>query len=296
MGTHDTDFDLKAATADLRAPPGWRSARRSAAKARRSRSKPLDAGTTAATWCWPATPRAPWRPVSGEGIYYAMVGRARGRFRLRGCAGFGPGGGSETRTQDVHAEHGQVFKVLQAMQDAYYKSDERRERFVSLCHDIDVQRLTFEAYMNKKLVKARPLAHLKIGWKNISHLTPGLWANTCCTHPEWDETSIDCAVRRLEEELGITGLAPDYRDRVEYRADVGGGLIEHEVVDIFVAEAPADLSVAPNPDEVMETEWLSYSDLLSRVKDKPDAFTPWLRIYLDSYAERIFGTELASRT
>jgi geranylgeranyl reductase len=54
------------------------------------------------------------------------------------------------------------------MQDAYYKSDERRERFVSLCHDIDVQRLTFEAYMNKKLVKARPLAHLKIGMKNLS--------------------------------------------------------------------------------------------------------------------------------
>jgi geranylgeranyl diphosphate/geranylgeranyl-bacteriochlorophyllide a reductase len=49
-------------------------------------------------------------------------------------------------------------------------SDERRERFVSLCHDIDVQRLTFEAYMNKKLVKARPLAHIKIGIKNMLHL------------------------------------------------------------------------------------------------------------------------------
>jgi hypothetical protein len=42
--------------------------------------------------------------------------------------------------------------------------------FVSLCHDIDVQRLTFEAYMNKKLVKARPLAHIKIGIKNLLHL------------------------------------------------------------------------------------------------------------------------------
>ena len=50
------------------------------------------------------------------------------------------------------------------------KSDERRERFVSLCHDVDVQKLTFDAYMNKKLVHARPLAHLKIGVKNIAHL------------------------------------------------------------------------------------------------------------------------------
>jgi geranylgeranyl reductase len=64
-----------------------------------------------------------------------------------------------------------VFKVLGAMQNAYYRSDDRRERFVSLCHDVDVQRLTFEAYMNKKLVAAKPLAHLKIGVKNLAHLT-----------------------------------------------------------------------------------------------------------------------------
>jgi geranylgeranyl reductase len=68
-------------------------------------------------------------------------------------------------------EHKMVFRALRAMQDAYYKSDERRERFVSLCHDVDVQKLTFEAYMNKKLVKARPMAHLKIGIKNLAHLT-----------------------------------------------------------------------------------------------------------------------------
>lgn len=42
---------------------------------------------------------------------------------------------------------------------------------MSLCHDVDVQRLTFEAYMNKKLVRACPMAHLKIGFKNLAHLT-----------------------------------------------------------------------------------------------------------------------------
>jgi geranylgeranyl reductase len=74
-------------------------------------------------------------------------------------------------------EHKQVFKVLGAMQNAYYRSDDRRERFVSLCHDVDVQKLTFEAYMNKKLVAARPLAHLKIGVKNLAHLTGLVKAN-----------------------------------------------------------------------------------------------------------------------
>lgn len=119
--------------------------------------------------------------------------------------------------------------------------------------------------------------------------TPGLWANTCCTHPNWNETSLDCAQRRLDEELGITGLSLDYRDRIEYRADVGGGLIEHEVVDIFVAEVDTAPDLHPNPDEVMATRWVSYADLMKQVVSDPSLFTPWLRIYLDTYAPQIFG-------
>ena len=53
--------------------------------------------------------------------------------------------------------------------------------------------------------------------------TPGLWANTCCTHPGWDENDADCAVRRLDDELGIQGVYPSYKDTIEYRADVGNG-------------------------------------------------------------------------
>ena len=60
---------------------------------------------------------------------------------------------------------------LTSMQNAYYRSDERRERFVSLCHDVDVQRLALEACMTKRLVRSRLMAHLKIGAKNLAHLT-----------------------------------------------------------------------------------------------------------------------------
>lgn len=119
--------------------------------------------------------------------------------------------------------------------------------------------------------------------------TPGLWANTCCTHPLWNETAIDCAVRRLAEELGITGLYPSFRDQVEYRAPVGNGLTEHEVVDIFIADAPATLAVAPNPDEVAEVRWIDLYDLAAEVQRWPDRFTPWLRIYLEEHKNRIFG-------
>ncbi|HSG37030.1 MAG TPA: isopentenyl-diphosphate Delta-isomerase [Paracoccaceae bacterium] len=119
--------------------------------------------------------------------------------------------------------------------------------------------------------------------------TPGLWANTCCTHPLWGEAPRDCAQRRLEEELGITGLDPVWKQEVEYRAEVGGGMTEHEVVDLFVAEAPADLKFAANPDEVMETVWMSRKALEANIAARPEAYTPWLRIYMADHPATIFG-------
>ena len=122
--------------------------------------------------------------------------------------------------------------------------------------------------------------------------TPGLWANTCCTHPRWDEEAAPCALRRLREELGIAGLHPFFAGRVEYRADVGQGLIEHELVDIFVAEAGSDLAVRPNPSEVEEVRWVDLYDLKAEVLRQPERFTPWLHIYLTDHLDRIFGATL----
>lgn len=119
--------------------------------------------------------------------------------------------------------------------------------------------------------------------------TPGLWANTCCTHPHWGESAADCAVRRLSEELGIADLVARHAGTVEYRADVGGGMVEHEVVDVFRARAQAGLSVSPNPAEVMEVRWIGLRRLLAEVGTNPDRFTPWLRIYLADHRETIFG-------
>jgi isopentenyl-diphosphate delta-isomerase len=119
--------------------------------------------------------------------------------------------------------------------------------------------------------------------------TPGLWANTCCTHPHWGEAPQACAARRLEEELGIKGLRMTYRDQVEYRADVGAGLVEHEVVDIFVASVRGRIPVTPNPDEVMEVQWTRMADLQKLIRQNPTIYTPWLRIYLEDHAEQIFA-------
>lgn len=112
--------------------------------------------------------------------------------------------------------------------------------------------------------------------------TPGLWTNTCCTHPRWEEDPAHCAQRRLREELGVTGLTLQPAGGIEYRADVGNGLTEHEVVDVFTAEATADLAMDLNPDEVMQTKWYARGDLIEDVRRDPSAYTPWLRIYLEA--------------
>lgn len=118
--------------------------------------------------------------------------------------------------------------------------------------------------------------------------TPGLWANTCCTHPNWGEDPHTCAVRRLKDELGIAGLDPVFRDQIEYRADVGGGLTEHEVVDLFVAHTSAQsLSLALNPTEVADTKWVNIHDLATQVAHSPDIFTPWLKIYLENHLDLV---------
>ena len=66
--------------------------------------------------------------------------------------------------------HGRVFLILGMMQYFWYSNDKRRERFVSICRDPDVQRLTWEAYMNKELLRRDPMAHVRIFFKDLAHL------------------------------------------------------------------------------------------------------------------------------
>ncbi|MGK7653706.1 geranylgeranyl diphosphate reductase [Roseovarius sp. B08] len=171
MGSMVREVDVKQATADLRVASGLAGCETIRKEGAPIPLKPLDRWDNGRDVVLAGDAAGVVAPSSGEGIYYAMAG---GRVAATAAAATLASG----RVKDLRLarqlfmkEHKTVFRVLASMQNAYYKSDERRERFVSLCHDIDVQRLTFEAYMNKKLVKARPMAHLKIGLKNLAHLT-----------------------------------------------------------------------------------------------------------------------------
>ena len=109
-------------------------------------------------------------PASGEGIYYAMasarlVAEAAHAFLATGQARHL----AQARRRFMRA-HGRVFWVLGIMQRFWYVDDRRRERFVAICRDKDVQQLTFDAYMHKRLVRRRVLAHMRIFFKDVAHL------------------------------------------------------------------------------------------------------------------------------
>ncbi|QRE76383.1 geranylgeranyl diphosphate reductase [Methylobacterium aquaticum] len=109
-------------------------------------------------------------PASGEGIYYAMFG---GRLAAEAGHAFlttgNPRALGQARRRFLKA-HGRVFWILRLMQGVWYRNDALRERFVSICRDPDVQSLTWDAYMNKELVRAKPAAHARIFFKDLAHL------------------------------------------------------------------------------------------------------------------------------
>lgn len=171
MGSMVKGVDLKQATADLRAASGLADCPTIRREGAPIPLKPLDRWDNGRDVVLAGDAAGVVAPSSGEGIYYAMVGGRVAATAAAACLASGRARDLRLARSLFMREHKTVFRVLASMQNAYYRSDERRERFVSLCHDIDVQRLTFEAYMNKKLVRARPMAHLRIGLKNLAHLT-----------------------------------------------------------------------------------------------------------------------------
>ena len=109
-------------------------------------------------------------PASGEGIYYAMLGGQLAAEAIHQLLETGDARALKLARKRFMKTHGTVFWVLGMMQSFWYSSDKRRERFVKICEDRDVQQLTFESYMNKELARKKPMAHVRIFFKDMAHL------------------------------------------------------------------------------------------------------------------------------
>lgn len=109
-------------------------------------------------------------PASGEGIYYAMLTGRLASDAVDAAIESNDPVALRFARKRFRRMHGRVFFILGILQKFWYSSDKRREKFVKICRDPDVQHLTWEAYMNKKLVRAKPVAHIRIFFKDLAHL------------------------------------------------------------------------------------------------------------------------------
>ncbi len=109
-------------------------------------------------------------PASGEGIYYAMYGGRLAAEAAQALLSTGDVRSLKLARKRFMKAHGTVFRVLSIMQWFWYSTEKRRESFVKICEDRDVQQLTFESYMNKELARKKPMAHVRIFFKDMAHL------------------------------------------------------------------------------------------------------------------------------
>ncbi len=109
-------------------------------------------------------------PSSGEGIYYAMACARFAGEAIQARFATGDVKALATARKKFMKAHGTVFLVLGVMQYFWYSSDKRREKFVTICQDKDVQELTWQSYMNKEIKRQKPVAHVRIFFKDLGQL------------------------------------------------------------------------------------------------------------------------------
>jgi isopentenyl-diphosphate delta-isomerase len=112
----------------------------------------------------------------------------------------------------------------------------------------------------------------------------GLWSNTCCSHADIKDPIKNTASKRLEEETGLkAGLKEIFS--FQYQTPVSNDMIENEIDHVFVGFS--ENNSKPNHSEVESLRWISLNDLKNEIKQFPERFTPWLKIILEKYSDKL---------
>jgi isopentenyl-diphosphate Delta-isomerase len=114
--------------------------------------------------------------------------------------------------------------------------------------------------------------------------SPGLWSNTCCSHPMPGESTMAAAHRRLQEEMGFDcnlTAAFDFR----YRSPVGNGLIENEYDHIYIGSYSEAINI--NIEEVSEYTYMPLAEVAEKIEREPDTFTTWFRLVMPRFINHL---------
>ena len=114
--------------------------------------------------------------------------------------------------------------------------------------------------------------------------SPGLWTNTCCSHPRQGEIVVDAANRRLMEEMGLSANLKHMFSFI-YRADFDNGLIEHEFDHVFVGTSNSDPII--NPDEVCDWKWTDLEKIKKDIIENSQHYTEWFKIIFNKFYNKL---------
>lgn len=120
--------------------------------------------------------------------------------------------------------------------------------------------------------------------------SPGLWSNTCCSHPFPGEDTAMAAQRRLSEEMGFRTTLQKMYDFV-YKVGFKNGLIENEFDHAFVGHYDGGIMI--NPDEVKSCAFRSMEEIKLQLNEQPETFTEWFKISFPK-TEDWYRTNLSS--
>jgi isopentenyl-diphosphate delta-isomerase len=101
-----------------------------------------------------------------------------------------------------------------------------------------------------------------------------LWTNTCCSHQQLNESTLQAANDRLAYEMNMRADLEELFSFV-YHAQVENGLIEHELD--FVLFGITNQKPKPNPEEVQAYKWIGIDELENWMELNPDEFTYWFK-------------------